>query len=390
VRLATRQAEEKAVLGNDFMGSREQAFRMTATAVVVLLVIALVPTCAYAGDGTARVAKGSPDVFMQKLGGESAKLDPNYKAMDTTYFIHVPDDYSKDRAYPLILVISPGFSGKLMYAPWAAAAQKYRIIFACPDKAGNEVPGDVRGQRVLDTLFDVQSRYNIDPEQIFVSGFSGGGRMSTAFVAAYPGFFAGHIPIGGIVYSNSGEEGLKKLKVKIGHYVFCGEKCFNREESEAAKKAMKDAGMTVELMVGPGLKHAMPNAQQALAIFDWFMARSPAAMKAKFDAAEKHEKAGRPGAALKGYESMVALGGNGDWVGKAKERAAAICAEAEKCMADADAAPTPDAMARLRKCAKELEGTETGKKAAKLAATLEKNPRTAEEAKKAAVEKTGR
>ena len=101
---------------------------------------------------------------------------------------------------------------------WRDALAKHPFFFAAPNRAGNELPTAVRAQRALDAMHDVRQKFSIDSERIYVSGFSGGARMATGLVMAFPDLFAGHIPMGGVFFG-TGEE-LKTLKTKLGHYVF--------------------------------------------------------------------------------------------------------------------------------------------------------------------------
>lgn len=229
---------------------------------------------AEARQGAEKVAKGSEDVFIQKVMGEHRQLPQNYSATETRYFLYVPDGYDPRHGFALVLAISPGGEGRWMFQMWEAAAKKYPVIFACPEQAGNDVDVERRGQMVLDTLCDVRAKYNIDPEQIYVTGFSGGARMSTALVSGYPGLFAGHIPVGG-VYFTQPESKITGLRTKLGHYLFAGEKDFNRKEAQRAFDALKAAGIPVELMVGEGQGHEPATAQQGLKIYEWFLARRP-------------------------------------------------------------------------------------------------------------------
>ena len=248
-------------------------FLMCLAAHVALGAILCVPS--FARDFQETVTKGSPDVFAQT---PSVGAPAPYNATDTTYFIHVPDDYSADRSYALVLALSPGNDGKDMFTPWEKAAEKYGLIFACPNNAGNTVRTDTRGQMALDTLSDVRRKFSVDAEQIYVTGFSGGGRMSTGMVLAFPGLFAGLIPMGGIIFNND-FDAMARLNVKRGVYIFVGETDFNRSESERAKQIAEKAGTPVALMIAPGVEHVKASADQVLEIYEWFLARGGAATK---------------------------------------------------------------------------------------------------------------
>ncbi len=356
---------------------------MTSSALRTGIVAAAILTCgiavAAAKDSTESVRQGSDQCFIQLLG-QGQGMPAGYQATQTTYWLHLPDDYDPKRAYPMILAVSPGPEGAGMYPSWVQAAKKHPLIFACPNQAGNETDLDQRGQMVVDTLFDVRAKYHVDPGQIYITGFSGGGRMSTGMVLAFPGLFAGHIPIGGIFIGNDRNE-IAKLQTRLGDYVFSGETCFNRPESEAAAAIFKKAGMPHELMIGAGLGHTIPDAEMGLKIYEWFLARQAAvsapALLAKYAAAEKLDQAEDYGPALAAYEAVAAAGVESEWVVRAVERAKAIRELGARRLAEAKTLPGPDALELLDQLAARFAGSETAAEARALRKEIADSPGTA-------------
>ncbi len=306
-----------------------------------------------ARESVETVRAGAPEVFIERLfPGQSPS--PGYRATATTYFLHVPDGYDARRAYPLILAVSPIPSGRFLFESWRTAARKHGILFACPNDAGNEEEVDVRGQKAVDTLFDVRSRYNIDPERIYVTGFSGGGRMSTALVLAFPERFAGHVPIGGIFLEGDPAE-IRRLRTRLGHYIFCGERDPNREESEEAAKILEAEGIPHHLWIVPGLDHAIPRAEQGAKIWDWILGREKAARKvpaggeapARSPVADEEDEKERAERAIEALERAATLEDGGDleaaiaaYRAVAREfPGTAVAAEAEASAARLDADP---------------------------------------------------
>lgn len=211
------------------------------------------------------VAKASP----YKYGLWSIPGEPIlYRPEKVTYYLHLPDGYAAGSPRPFVLAISPSDAGKDMFPPWEKAARRYGFIFACPNRAGNSVRTDIRGQTVMDVLHDARERYKVDPGKIYLAGFSGGARMATGVALKFPGLFAGLVPMGGIVY-NEDPAALAGLKVSRGVYLYAGEKDFNRAESEQARDIIARASIPVALMIGPGKAHAKPDPDECLAIYRW-------------------------------------------------------------------------------------------------------------------------
>ena len=234
----------------------------------------MVPTCV-TGAGTETeltVAAASPYQYgLWSIPGQPIL----YRPEQVTYYLHLPEGVTPDAPRALVLAISPSNAGQDMFPSWEKAARRYGFIFACPNRAGNSVRTDVRGQTVMDVLHDVRERYAVDPQRIFLAGFSGGARMATGVVLKFPGLFAGLIPVGGIVY-NQDTTALANLKVTRGVYLYAGENDFNRGECERAREIMAGASIPVTLMIGRGKAHAQPDPDECLEIYRWFMEKMAA------------------------------------------------------------------------------------------------------------------
>lgn len=334
------------------------------------------------GDSVETVSKGAPEIWAVQYGAGKS-LPAGYDATRVKYFLHKPAKYDPKKAWPLILAISPTPVGGMMFLPFATAAAKHDFFFACPNEAGNESNTETRGQKALDTLFDVRAKFNIDPEQIYVTGFSGGSRMASGMVLAFPGLFAGEMALGGFVIGE-GDDTVPKMKTKLGYYIFCGEKCMNRPESERVHAYLVEAKVPCELMVAPGLGHDLPTAEMGLQIYEWFLARQASAggstLAAKTAAAEREEKAGNLGAALAGYEAVAAAGGDGEAVRRARERAAALAADGKRQVEAAKKQPAPDALAALDKLIAAWRGSAVAKAATEARAAIADSPATRREA----------
>jgi len=69
-----------------------------------------------------------------------------------------------------------------------------RVVYVAAERGGNAQ--DVLDRRVplaLLGLAGAQARYAIDPQRVFVGGFSGGGRVASRIAAGYPDVFRGGI-----------------------------------------------------------------------------------------------------------------------------------------------------------------------------------------------------
>ncbi|MEM9347528.1 MAG: PHB depolymerase family esterase [Planctomycetota bacterium] len=126
-----------------------------------------------------------------------------YDIADHTFQLIVPKDYDGTKAYGLLVFIHPfssintdRFYGRVI--PDVLA--KHDLIWVSYNKAGNEVMPNIRLGLALDAVHNMSQRYNIDDKRVYVSGLSGGGRMTCMAGVYYPQVFTGALPIIGTLY----------------------------------------------------------------------------------------------------------------------------------------------------------------------------------------------
>lgn len=104
----------------------------------------------------------------------------------------------------------PGGYGLLVFIPpadefplprdWQAALEKRGLVVAMPRKAGNDA--DVIGRRIPLALHAHQhatANFVIDPERVYIGGFSGGARLAQRIAIAWPDVFRGSLQFAGSV-----------------------------------------------------------------------------------------------------------------------------------------------------------------------------------------------
>ena len=140
---------------------------------------------------------------MVKITRWSRETTPDYDLADHTFQLIVPKDYDGSEAYGLLVFIHPNntidtkrFYGQVIKEVLA----KHKLIWVSYDKAGNDVLPNVRLGLALDAVHNVVKQYRIDEERVYVSGLSGGGRMTCMAGIYYPQVFTGAVPIVGTLY----------------------------------------------------------------------------------------------------------------------------------------------------------------------------------------------
>lgn len=182
-------------------------------AIVSLACLLLVDPVEAESTGT---RKGAFDIFFTERSPESylqnifkrmqhkprtnRSFGNNYRIREEEFFVYVPSDYTKDVSYGLLVWVSAGERG---YHPkdWDALMDKHKLIWVGAHRSGNKhnVPGR-RMALALDGVYNMKKMYNIDPNRIYVSGISGGGRVASILAIHYPDVFSGGIFIVGVEY----------------------------------------------------------------------------------------------------------------------------------------------------------------------------------------------
>lgn len=144
----------------------------------------------------------NPDA-MVKVTRWSRGSIKDYDLADHDFQIIVPKDYDGTEAYGLLVFIHPNnqidlkrFYGHVIKDVLA----KHKLIWVSYSNAGNDIMSNVRLGLALDAAHNAAMRYRIDENRVYVSGLSGGGRMTCMTGIYYPQVFTGAIPIVGTLY----------------------------------------------------------------------------------------------------------------------------------------------------------------------------------------------
>jgi hypothetical protein len=119
------------------------------------------------------------------------------------FAVYVPPGASPKNGYGLLVFIAP-WRDVTHPRRWRPPLDRHALIFVSAARSGNDV-GILERRLPLALLAyeNARARYPIDPNRVFVAGFSGGSRVAQIAALAYPDVFrgvllnAGSEPIGG-------------------------------------------------------------------------------------------------------------------------------------------------------------------------------------------------
>lgn len=202
-------------------------------------------------------------------------LTPNEGDPDFSYEVYTPETYDENAPAGLLVFINSGDNGTIN-TKYRDVLKAKNLIVIGANKSGNKIDTAYRLTYAFYAVELMKRRYNIDPERVYITGNSGGGRAASHAMFYRPQLFKGGLPMVGCMaplsqaeafrlkappmHAMPGKSALKEAALN-GRYVFLtGEKDFNRKECEAAAAALTGKGFRkVTVMVERGLGHSNPS-----------------------------------------------------------------------------------------------------------------------------------
>jgi dienelactone hydrolase len=101
---------------------------------------------------------------------------------DTTlsYCLYLPKDYNTEKKYPVVYAFDPHSTGKLPVSKYKELAEKYGYILVGSNNSQNGNAWELSKALANNMFSDSKSRISIDPNRVYLLGFSGGARIANA------------------------------------------------------------------------------------------------------------------------------------------------------------------------------------------------------------------
>lgn len=192
-----------------------------------------------------------------------------------TFHFRVPATHDRSRPAGLLIWISPTDDGRPPPV-FETGLDALGLIAIGIDRAGNTRPTIDRLQLALDALETADRHFRIDPDRIYLSGFSGGGKIASMLAIAMPETFAGTVSIGGLscYHPVPTGDGRTQWPPAIGRptppvfrelrqrriAAIAGDLDLNRTEVERRVGLLEADGLSVRLFGPEGLAHVLPDA----------------------------------------------------------------------------------------------------------------------------------
>ena len=200
----------------------------------------------------------------------------------------VPKTYRAEDRWGVFVWISPSDSARVPQE-WEEVLAKRRLLFVGALKAGNSRSILDRIRLAVCASAGMRERFTVDERRVYVSGFSGGGRVASMLGVAYADMFTGVASFMGVnFYTDLPSADAKKLyppqfipdeqvleiaKRRSRFALVSSEKDFNRADTRIVwEQGFKKEGFpAVAYLEVPGIGHSLPPAdwlEKALQFLD--------------------------------------------------------------------------------------------------------------------------
>lgn len=197
--------------------------------------------------------------------------------------VRTPKEYDPARPAGLLVWINAGPQGSIP-PMFVQAMDELNIACVGIENVGNDRAVAERYQLALDAVFAASARVHVDPRRVYVTGISGGGRVSSMMQACFADYFTGAVPIVGLScyervplgnsrYAPAGYS--KPREARFGLFktrrmaAITGDQDFNHSEIESAASIMQKDGVRVRVFDYEKFGHQMPSPAQFLEAIKW-------------------------------------------------------------------------------------------------------------------------
>lgn len=211
-------------------------------------------------------------LFDEEAAQKYSKIQSLNKSI--SWQVYLPNNYSSDNPPGLLVYISPSNSGQIPQ-DWRAIMDEFNLIWIGANSSGNNVPTLKRlTYALLAPRILAKQGYTTMANRVYLSGFSGGGRVASLLASDYPHIFKGAI------YNSGANKWLNMTPEKLelmqnNRYVFiAGRSDFNLDDTKRVYRFYKKAGLkNLKLKVVNRMGHENPNFKNYRAAIEYIDAK---------------------------------------------------------------------------------------------------------------------
>ncbi len=185
-----------------------------------------------------------------------------------TFALYLPTSFETSKTFAVTFIFEPAARGKIGIKPFIEAAEKYECILICSNNSRNGPYA--RNFDIADRLFEyVFANFNIEKDQVFLAGFSGGSRLASAIAVLTN-------QITGVIACGAGFSLQPSHRPTIQKFLYagiCGDRDMNYTEMVQAKGYLQRINFSNTLFTFSG-DHKWPPSEQIVRAFDWLEIQS--------------------------------------------------------------------------------------------------------------------
>jgi predicted esterase len=199
------------------------------------------------------------------------------------FAIRIPTTISPKRPAALLIWIGPGANTSIPPS-LHAALDLYNVVAVAPTDATTNRTLTNRVQLALDAVHEASTRAHIDPERVYIAGFSAGASVAASIHYAYPDVFRASILCGGVAFYQSIQVGPstswaarlpQPSRANIARLnadrvaIVVGQADPLHEYAAAVASRMSLMSFQARHISVPDLAHALPNADTFIQALEW-------------------------------------------------------------------------------------------------------------------------
>lgn len=281
----------------------------------------------------------NPDM-LQRARRDPAYLIPREDGKPSSFRIIVPDSYRPGVPHGILVFISSNDRGQFP-RQYHKLLNTHHLISISPINSGNSQDTIRRHAYAVQAAELIQELYDVDEDRVYITGGSGGGRVTSQIMIMRSDLFDGGAPLVGAnamipmetadsdgnTYQTRGSwrkpDRRRLMQAKVhGRYAFVtGSDDYNRLNVKYVHDGYQKNGFRHLIYIEePGLGHTVPgpdSLEKAIVFMD-----SPLAKEAAdhFKIAQQQDQAGRLGRALEMYRKAMMHGRSQDFYETARQR----------------------------------------------------------------------
>lgn len=242
------------------------------------------------------------DEIDRRFTGKQSDRAPASRDLSLERFaIHVGPGITARQPASLLVWLSP-MANATIPTSLADAASKQGFIVIAPTDAGGSRDLTNRIQVTLDAAYAAQERWHIDPNRVYVGGFSAGAGLANLVWMAFPDVFSGTLLVGSASFYQEVQAGpaaywprqfnepsAANMKLLVGKRAaaIVGEADPSRPHVVAVAKRMALESIRAESFIVPKIGHEIPHEDYFVRAFQWIEADATAEWDARCETGAK-------------------------------------------------------------------------------------------------------